>query len=54
MSWWNSSNFSNLATQALKQAQKKIDKVLDIEEEEGGTSEGRFDCVFFAKILYLR
>ncbi|WAQ97529.1 TMF1-like protein [Mya arenaria] len=32
MSWWNSSNFSDLASKALKNAQKKIDKALDISE----------------------
>ncbi|GFO33209.1 TATA-element modulatory factor [Plakobranchus ocellatus] len=37
MSWWDTSSISNFATQAtqaLKSAQKKIDKVLDIEAEE--------------------
>ncbi len=34
MSWWDSANFGNLASQALKSAQKRIDKVLDIPEEE--------------------
>ncbi|XP_069125270.1 TATA element modulatory factor-like isoform X6 [Argopecten irradians] len=33
MSWWNASSFSDLASQAIKNAQKKIDKVLDIDEE---------------------
>ncbi|CAL1540630.1 unnamed protein product [Lymnaea stagnalis] len=32
MSWWDASGISSLASQALKNAQKKIDKVLDIEE----------------------
>ena len=35
MSWWDASAISGLATQALKKAQKGIDKVLDINEEEG-------------------
>ncbi|XP_013402837.1 TATA element modulatory factor isoform X2 [Lingula anatina] len=35
MSWWEAAGFSNLAQQALKTAQKKIDKVLDIQEEDG-------------------
>ena len=36
MSWWDSaSGFTNLASAALKTAQKRIDKVLDIKEEEG-------------------
>ncbi|KAL3876276.1 hypothetical protein ACJMK2_034142 [Sinanodonta woodiana] len=34
MSWWDTSSFANLATQALKNAQKKIDKVLDIKEND--------------------
>ena len=33
MSWWDASGFSSFATQALKNAQKKIDKVLDIQED---------------------
>ncbi|XP_061180944.1 TATA element modulatory factor-like isoform X2 [Saccostrea echinata] len=33
MSWWDTSSFSSFATQALKNAQKKIDKVLDINED---------------------
>ena len=33
MSWWEPSAFSNLASQAFKTAQSKIDKVLDIQEE---------------------
>ena len=35
MSWWDTSgltNFASQATKALKNAQKKIDKVLDIDE----------------------
>uniref|UniRef100_A0A0B6YKV9 Uncharacterized protein n=1 Tax=Arion vulgaris TaxID=1028688 RepID=A0A0B6YKV9_9EUPU len=32
MSWWDTSGLTSLASQALKNAQKKIDKVLDIEE----------------------
>ncbi|KAK7003716.1 TATA element modulatory factor-like isoform X1 [Biomphalaria glabrata] len=36
MSWWDPSGITNLASQALKNAQKKIDKVLDI-DAEGGT-----------------
>jgi len=34
MSWWDAKGLTNIATQALKTAQKKIDKVLDIQEEE--------------------
>lgn len=37
MSWWDASSFSNFANQAsaaLKTAQQKIDKVLDIKEGE--------------------
>lgn len=41
MSWFDASNFANLAKNALKEAQKTIDKALDItaEEEEAGQSE---------------
>ena len=42
MSWWDSSNFSKLASNALQQAQQKIDKVLDISEGTGGLSEMLF------------
>ena len=34
MAWWSSiSNASKLATSALKQAQKKLDRVLDIDDD---------------------
>lgn len=36
MSWWDTTGISSFATQALKNAQKKIDKVLDIKEDEAG------------------
>lgn len=41
MSWWNTSNFTDLASKALKNAQKKIDKALDISEEESARKEGK-------------
>ncbi|CAD5122108.1 DgyrCDS10558 [Dimorphilus gyrociliatus] len=34
MNWWDSASLSNFATKTLKTAQKKIDKVLDIQEDE--------------------
>lgn len=34
MSWWDSQNFSNFASNALKNAQKKIDQVLDIKDDK--------------------
>jgi len=34
MSWWDAKGLTSFATQALKTAQKQIDKVLDIKEEE--------------------
>ena len=37
MSWWDSTAFSGLASQALKTAQSKIDKVLDIQDDKPGT-----------------
>lgn len=35
MSWWDSKGLASFATQALKTAQKSIDKVLDIQEGNG-------------------
>jgi len=37
MSWLNTSSFTNLAISALKEAQKTIDKALDIQNEEAAT-----------------
>ncbi|XP_054451499.1 TATA element modulatory factor [Pteronotus mesoamericanus] len=37
MSWFNASQLSSFAKQALSQAQKSIDRVLDIQEEDSGT-----------------
>lgn len=34
MSWFNASHLSSFAKQALTSAQKSIDRVLDIKEEE--------------------
>ena len=31
MSWWDAAGFSTFATQVVKTAQKKIDRVLDID-----------------------
>eukprot|EP00112_Aurelia_sp_Birch-Aquarium-sp1_P016637 Seg3790.1 transcript_id=Seg3790.1/GoldUCD/mRNA.D3Y31 product="TATA element modulatory factor" protein_id=Seg3790.1/GoldUCD/D3Y31 len=39
MSWFNTSNFSSLAKSAISQAQKSIDKVLDIQDD--GEAEGQ-------------
>lgn len=41
MSWWDTKGFTSLATQALKNAQKKIDKVLEIDEAESSKSTGK-------------
>jgi hypothetical protein len=38
MSWFDTSGFANLAKSALKEAQKTIDKALDIKDEEQGTA----------------
>lgn len=35
MSWFDATGFANLAKTALKEAQKTIDKALDIQEENG-------------------
>lgn len=40
MSWFNASHLSTFAKQALSQAQKSIDRVLDIQGEEEEESEG--------------
>ncbi|XP_072136638.1 TATA element modulatory factor isoform X1 [Mobula birostris] len=40
MSWFNASHLSSFAKQALSQAQKSIDRVLDIQEDEGGSWTG--------------
>ena len=36
MSWWDTKQLTSFASNALKTAQKKIDKVLDIKEDEKG------------------
>lgn len=36
MSWFDAAGFANLAKSALKEAQKTIDKALDIKDEEDG------------------
>lgn len=49
MSWFDASNFANLAKNALKEAQKTIDKALDItEDEEEGT------CAHFNNPAFVR
>ncbi|XP_066100894.1 TATA element modulatory factor isoform X2 [Saccopteryx bilineata] len=40
MSWFNAAQLSSFAKQALSQAQKSIDRVLDIQEEEPGAWAG--------------
>jgi len=46
MSWLNTSSFTNLAISALKEAQKTIDKALDIQNEEVTTpiDSGKYFC----------
>ena len=34
MSWWDTAGITNLASQAIKNAQSKIDQALDIKESE--------------------
>ncbi|XP_076680234.1 TATA element modulatory factor isoform X2 [Andrena cerasifolii] len=41
MSWFDATGFANLAKSALKEAQKTIDKALDIKEEDQKLVEGR-------------
>lgn len=40
MSWFQSTNLATFAKSALKEAQKTIDKALDIKEEEDGAGGG--------------
>lgn len=53
MSWFDASGIANLAKSALKEAQKTIDKALDIKEEEQKKIEAPFvdgnDADFFAE-----
>lgn len=50
MSWFNASHLSSFAKQALSSAQKSIDRVLDIKEEDQWgdaitpTLDGGFKC----------
>ncbi len=53
MSWWDSSGFSSFATQALKSAQKKIDKVLDIPPEEGGPGAAETSGLFASYLYFI-
>lgn len=39
MSWFDTSEFANLAKNVLKEAQKTIDKALDIKEDEADASQ---------------
>ncbi len=41
MSWFQSTGLSSFAKTALKEAQKTIDKALDIKEEEDGAASNR-------------
>ena len=38
MSWFDTNKIANMATKAMKEAQKTLDTALDIKEEEGDTS----------------
>lgn len=38
MSWFDTNKIANMATKAMKEAQKTLDTALDIKEEEGETS----------------
>jgi hypothetical protein len=42
MSWWNTSNFTDLASKALKNAQKKIDSALEISEGTAGQDTSKY------------
>lgn len=45
MSWFDAAGFANLAKSALKEAQKTIDKALDIKEDENGSGAARITSV---------
>lgn len=49
MSWWDTSGITSLASQALKNAQKKIDKVLEIDAGGSAKQKGEFNtkCVVY-------
>lgn len=55
MSWFNASHLSSFAKQALTTAQKSIDRVLDIKEEDrwGDTTEQTFTGKFSYKWVNL-
>lgn len=54
MSWFNASHLSSFAKQALTTAQKSIDRVLDIKEEEWGETAGQnFAGKFKNELCYL-
>lgn len=56
MSWWNASNFTDLASKALKTAQKKIDSALDINEdgtEKHATSMYLWICILSADLYFI-
>lgn len=55
MAWWSSvSSVSKLAHTALKEAQRKLDKVLDIDEDvpqlgdQSGLSKKKLHYIFFS------
>ena len=51
MSWLNTSSFTNLAISALKEAQKTIDKALDIQNEEAATPTSNGKCFGLTALL---
>ena len=57
MSWFDTSGFSSYAKTALSQAQKSIDRVLDIEQDETNSaaskSSGNLSLVIYLIILHI-
>lgn len=55
MSWFNASHLSSFAKQALTTAQKSIDRVLDITEEDqwGDTTQPTLTGKFSYKLVHL-
>lgn len=52
MSWFDSSGFSSFAKTALSQAQKSIDRVLDIEQDETNSAASKSSGNFILSYLF--
>ena len=52
MSWFDTSGFSSYAKTALSQAQKSIDRVLDIEQDETNSAASKSSGNFILSYLF--